>query len=74
MKAIMKKAHYSTGYNPDNFPNPGAFYILSLDLDLYTAGIQYHYDCLQAIAFNEEPPEVDDRTVGSQPLPPTSSY
>jgi len=48
MKNAMKKTFFTEGYNPDNYPNPG---------------IQFHYNCLQAIAFHEPAPEVEDRTL-----------
>jgi hypothetical protein len=35
-------------FNPDNYPNPA---------------LNYHYDCLQAIALKEDLPVVQDKTV-----------
>lgn len=53
MKAIvqMKKIlqKLKQRFNPDTYPNPA---------------LNYHYDCLEAIALKEDLPEPEDKTVG----------
>ena len=66
MVATIKQAveKLRKNFNPDSYPNPGAHVsrdpveTLNAMLDL-----NFHYDCLQAIALNEELPPVVDETV-----------